>query len=357
MKLIMKLLALLFGVALIANVANAETPREQFKQMVEQLQQNPGDDALREKIIKLAQTLKPVPSIPEDAERHMAYGTAAFTGAKSVADYKEAAKEFEQATLAAPWYGDAYLNLGVTQDKAENYAAALRSIKLALLALPDDKQVKALLYQVEYRYKKAQATPKPGESFRDCPDCPEMVVLPAGSVGPAFALGKYEVTQGQWRAIMGNNPSHFNNCGDTCPVEQVSWNDAQEFIKKLNAKTGKQYRLPSEAEWEYACRAGAQQEYCGSDNVDSVAWYVSNRGNSSTHPVGRKQPNAWGLYDMSGNVWEWVEDCSNGDCAYRVLRGGSWYYDPQGTRAASRYGSRPSNGSYEDGFRLARMLP
>jgi len=350
------MLALGLMLTMFAVCANAESPREQLKQMVEQLQQRPTDDALREQIIKLAQQLKPAPALPEEAERHMAYGAAAFTGAKAVADYKEAAKEFEQATLAAPWYGDAYFNLGVAQDKAENYAAALRSLKLALLASPDSKDIKALIYQVEYRNKKAHDLPRTGLSFRDCPDCPEMVVLPAGGGRAAFAMGKYEVTQGQWRAIMGNNPSHFQNCGDTCPVEKVSWNDAKEFIQRLNQKTGKQYRLPTEAEWEYACRAGSQQEYCGSDDVNSVAWYDRNSG-SATHPAGRKRPNAFGLYDMSGNVWEWAEDCYDGDCAWRVLRGGSWGDVPRYSRAAFRFRFEPAYRGLIFGFRLARMLP
>ncbi len=130
-----------------------------------------------------------------------------------------------------------------------------------------------------------------GKIFKDCADCPEMVVIPAGSfdmgsnndpsekpvhrvtIGRAFAMGKTEVTQGQWKALMGNNPSKYSDCGDNCPVEQVSWDDARAFIEKLNAKTGKQYRLPTEAEWEYACRAGGQHEYCGGDNPDSVGWY------------------------------------------------------------------------------------
>lgn len=351
MKTTGKLIIFIFTFLTLTANAYAQSPREQLKQMVEQLQQSPNNNALREKIITLAQGLKPAPAIPEEAERHMAYGTAAFTGAKSVADYKEASKEFEQATLSAPWVGDAYFNLGVAQDKAENYPAALRSLNLALLASPDSKDIKALIYQVEYRNKKAQATPKSGESFRDCTDCPEMVVIPAGSTGPAFAMGKTEVTQGQWRAIMGNNPSRFGNCGADCPVEKVSWNDAKDFISRLNSKTGKQYRLPSEAEWEVACRAGRQQEYCGSDSVDSVAWHGENSGDT-THPVGRKQPNAYGLYDMSGNVWEWVGDCYNRDC---WKRGGSFAREPRFARATEREEGGSRNTDY--GFRLARMLP
>jgi formylglycine-generating enzyme required for sulfatase activity len=231
--------------------------------------------------------------------------------------------------------------------------------------------------------------------FRDCQDCPEMIVIPTGSfemgsnsgeaiekpvhrvtINRSFALGKTEVTQGQWKAIMGNNPSKFSSCGDTCPVEQVSWNDAQEFIQKLNLKTGKQYRLPSEAEWEYACRAGGENIYCGSDNLDSVGWYgasANQPGNAGrTNPVGLKQANAFGLYDMSGNVWEWVEDSYHdnyngaptdgsawsGDGAKRALRGGSWGFGFQEARAALRGYNVPTNRSSTDlGFRLARILP
>jgi tetratricopeptide (TPR) repeat protein len=157
MKFTMKFLALVLGVLMLTTTANADSPREQLQQMVEQLQRNPADTALREKIIKLAQEIKPALAIPEEAERRMARGTAAFKGAKSVADYRDAAKEFEQATLAAPWYGDAYFNLGVAQDKAENYVAAVRSLKLAQLASPEVKEIKALIYEVEYRSEKANS--------------------------------------------------------------------------------------------------------------------------------------------------------------------------------------------------------
>lgn len=159
MKLTMKLLALFFGALMLVNVAYAESPREQLKQMVEQLQKSPDDNALRESIIKLAQGLKPAPAVPDEAERRMARGMAAFKGAKSVSDYQDAVKEFEQATLAAPWYGDAYFNLGVAQDKAENYEAALRSLRLAQLASTDSKAIKPLIYEVEYRNEKAHSPP------------------------------------------------------------------------------------------------------------------------------------------------------------------------------------------------------
>ena len=180
-----------------------------------------------------------------------------------------------------------------------------------------------------------------------------------------FYIGKYEVTQAQWEAVMGKNPSRYK--GDNRPVENVSWNDVQKFIKKLNAKTGKKYRLPTEAEWEYAARGGNQSKgykYSGSNNRDEVAWYTNNSG-KQTHPVGQKQPNELGLYDMSGNVWEWCSDWygsyssgsqtnptgpANG--SYRVLRGGGWFNSARGCRVSSRGGLTPSLCSSDYGFRL-----
>jgi len=151
-------LAVLAFLALAAN-AHAQSPREQLKQMVGQLQKSPSDSALREKIIRLALTLKPSPALPDEAERRMVRGGAAFNGATSAADYQAAAKEFEQATLAAPWYGEAYYNLGVAQDKAEDYDAALRSLKLAALASPGSKDAEKLSYAVEFRKEKALSGP------------------------------------------------------------------------------------------------------------------------------------------------------------------------------------------------------
>lgn len=191
-----------------------------------------------------------------------------------------------------------------------------------------------------------------------------------------FYIGKYEVTQAQWREIMGDNPSYFINC-DNCPVEKVSWNDVQEFIKKLNQKIGKNYRLPTEAEWEYAARGGSESgversrnadfKYSGSNNIDEVAWHGSNSGNK-TYPVGQKKPNSLGIYDMTGNVWEWCSDWyrnyhsdnqtnpqgpSTG--SYRVRRGGSWGNNPQSCRMANRNNDAPNYSSNVLGFRLSRM--
>jgi formylglycine-generating enzyme required for sulfatase activity len=187
-----------------------------------------------------------------------------------------------------------------------------------------------------------------------------------------FYIGKYEVTQAQWSAIRGNNPSYSSNCGDNCPVEQVSWNDIQEFIRELSQQTGKTYRLPTEAEWEYAAQSGGKSEkYAGTSSeaeLGDYAWYDKNSG-SKTHPVGQKKPNGLGIYDMTGNVWEWCSDWydesyyknspkdnpqgpSNGST--RVRRGGSWSDHAWYTRAAFRYGLNPDLRNHFFGFRLAR---
>lgn len=185
-----------------------------------------------------------------------------------------------------------------------------------------------------------------------------------------FYMMTTEVTQAQWQAVMGNNPSYFK--GDNLPVECVSWNDVQEFLRKLNQKDpGKNYRLPSEAEWEYACRAGTTTKFYSGNNdsdLDGIAWYSGN-SHDKTHPAGQKCPNVWGLYDISGNVWEWCQDWyhdsykgapTDGSAwesprgSYRVLRGGSWYNFPNFCRSASRSYNSPDRRSYGMGFRLVR---
>jgi formylglycine-generating enzyme required for sulfatase activity len=190
----------------------------------------------------------------------------------------------------------------------------------------------------------------------------------------AFFMGTTEVTQGQWKAVMGNNPSSFSNCDDNCPVEKVGWYDTQEFIRKLCQKEGMnpcKYQLPTEAEWEYAARAGTSTIYYWENRMDgSYAWYEDNSG-SKTHEVGTRKPNAWGLYDMTGNVWEWVQDWydsgyyGKGDAVDplgpsagegRVLRGGSWYHYAERCRLSFRGGNNPDNRFYDYGFRLV-LLP
>ncbi len=187
------------------------------------------------------------------------------------------------------------------------------------------------------------------------PDGMEMVYVegPGGIMGvKSFYIGKYEVTQAQWKAVMGTNPSHFS--GENNPVEQVSWNDCQEFIKKLNALTGRTYRLPTSAEWEYAARSGKARdtyEYAGSNNLDEVAWYKSNSGDR-THQVGTKKPNSLGIYDMTGNVWEWCEDWYDSSQSYRVARGGSWYLSASSCRVSYRSNSSPGFRHSNLGFRV-----
>jgi formylglycine-generating enzyme required for sulfatase activity len=191
-------------------------------------------------------------------------------------------------------------------------------------------------------------------------------------IGKPFYMQVTEVTQGQWRTIMGNNPSSFKDCGDDCPVENVSWIDALEFIRKLNQMEGTdRYRLPTEAEWEYACRAGSTMVYSfggDKDELGDYAWYDKNSGNR-THPVAKKKPNAWGLYDMYGNVWEWCQDgyddyplgmvkdpkgTSTGQ--HRVLRGGSWLDSAGIPRSAFRGEDYPVVRSSDIGFRLVRSF-
>jgi formylglycine-generating enzyme required for sulfatase activity len=197
---------------------------------------------------------------------------------------------------------------------------------------------------------------------------------------PQFYMGKYEVTQAQYRAVMGTNPAHFTGC-DECPIEDVSWNDAQEFIRKLNGMQSRyRYRLPSEAEWEYACRAGTTTAFAFGDSLSSNQ--ANSDGNypfggaakgvyrQKTTSVGSFQPNAWGLYDMHGNVLEWCEDWyhdnyngapsdgsawESGGGQGRVLRGGSWGSPTSFLRSAHRYRRGPGNRSDDVGFRVVAV--
>jgi formylglycine-generating enzyme required for sulfatase activity len=184
-----------------------------------------------------------------------------------------------------------------------------------------------------------------------------------------FYISNYEITQALWKEIMGTSPSHFRDCNQ-CPVERVSWHDAQNFIKKLNVLTGKNYRLPTEAEWEYAARGGEKTQnhrYSGARNINDVAWYSGNSGNK-TNEVGQLKPNELGIYDMSGNVWEWCNDWfssyssttetnpkgpETGDG--RVVRGGSWFGYIDANRLTFRGFDDPSNSRSYIGFRI--VLP
>ena len=194
--------------------------------------------------------------------------------------------------------------------------------------------------------------------------------IPADTVTlDSYYIAETEVTQAQWRAVMGNNPSYY--LGDDRPVESVSWKDVQEFCRRLSELTGEVFVLPTEAQWEYAARGGNNSEgytYSGSDNIDEVAWYSANSHNL-TLPVGQKLPNELGLYDMSGNVWEWCSDWygeygsssqtnptgpSSGSA--RVLRGGSWGSSNKHCRVLNRDSSEPSYSNSFIGFRVVRLL-
>lgn len=185
-----------------------------------------------------------------------------------------------------------------------------------------------------------------------------------------FYLGRFEVTQAQWLAVMGNNPSAVKD--PRRPVDQVTWEQAQEFVGRLNRlENTNKYRLPTEAEWEYAARAGITTAYPSgnsSQDLEEFAWF-GHQGNVGTRPVGQRRPNAFGLYDMLGNVWEWVQDCwvadyagapqdaraqLHGDCSVRVLRGGGWNSEAPFVRFAVRGTYVPDLNDAGNGLRLAR---
>ncbi|MBF0428534.1 MAG: formylglycine-generating enzyme family protein [Magnetococcales bacterium] len=206
------------------------------------------------------------------------------------------------------------------------------------------------------------------EPDRDLDEGPQHTV----TISTAFYMQTTEVTQGQWQTIMGSNPSNYPDCGRNCPVEQVSWDDIQRFLSNLNAKGEGTYRLPTEAEWEYAARAGTTTPWSLGERVNLMgyyAWYDSNSG-SKTHPVAQKLPNPWGLFDMHGNVWEWVEDgydpnfyanspqtdpTGSSSSTNRVARGGSWGSLSARLRSAYRYNFVPEYYNSYLGFRLVRI--
>jgi len=240
----------------------------------------------------------------------------------------------------------------------------------------------------------ALSTPEPVDTppveVTTLPDGMEFVSIPSGSFlmgSPAFEADRgcderqhtvtvesfelmtTEVTQGMWEEVMGTNPAHDYGVGDDYPVYYVTWHDCQDFIDRLNSlDTMHEYRLPSEAEWEYACRAGTTMAYYWGETMrDEYCWCWDN-SDGALHPVGRKLPNAWGLYDMSGNVWEWCQDVYTaeyvecpangaayiGSGSYRVYRGGGWSLDAQYCRSAFRNVDSPGCSYSSLGFRLAR---
>ena len=204
----------------------------------------------------------------------------------------------------------------------------------------------------------------PNELDRKTDETLHQVTLTKG-----FYMQTTVVTQGQWKRVMNTNPSYFKNCGDDCPVENVSWNDAKAFIQKLNSMEGhSRYRLPTEAEWEYSCRAGCVGPYANGNtmiHLDKMGWFSAN-SERKIHPVGQKKPNAWGLYDMHGNVSEWCQDWygnyPSGSVTDpvgppsgpgRVRRGGAWCYEAWNCRSAIRFRNFDGGRGFSLGFRLA----
>ena len=310
----------------------------------------------------MASTIKPEPV--DSAARVEQQGWAAAQAGNTDAGYAAYLREYPQGRFAA----------------AARIASASLQAQVAVVQAPPV----------------AQAPPAPttplaaGQVINDCADCPEMAAIPAGSFEmgsteypdeqpkhqvqvKSFLLGRTEVTQGQWIAVMGSNPSTSKQCGMNCPVENISWSDAQEFARRLSQKTGKAYRLPSEAEWEYAARAGSSGKWSFGDDVSQLgdyAWFSANT--FLTQPVARKKPNAFGLHDMHGNALEWVQDVFHenyqgaprdgsdwvygGDQSRRVLRGGSTYSSPRGMRSAIRIHYPPDDHTSRTGMRIARTL-
>ncbi len=329
--------------------------------------------------------------------------TSEPTGRPSQSDPEDEAWQATKAANSTAAY-DAYL----ADYPRGRFASAARIARAALTTATTVPSV-----QTAQAPQTASAV-QSGRVIQDCADCPELVVVPAGTFQMggedggtnekpvhsvsvrSFAIGKYEVTRGQFAAFVkeskhdaGNscyiladgkwqdkaghnwqNPGYSQT--DQDPVACVNWNDAQAYLQWLNKKAGQSYRLPTEAEWEYACRGGKQETYCGSQDIDKVAVYAR-KGGDKTQPVGSKAANGFGLYDMSGNVWEWVQDGWHGnyqgaptdggewtagaDASKRVARGGSWYFNAAGARAAFRSISSPDGRSSGSGFRLARTVP
>jgi len=304
---------------------------------------------------------------PHGSSSYAAEATRRRNALQETADYKEA---IATKTLAAY---DAYLTKWPNGSKATDIQAR----KAALSPPPTGKELETIATNM---------IRVPGGTYtmgcldgRDT-DCYDDEKPQHEVTVSTFSISKYEVTQAQWRAVMGSDPSSNSGC-DACPVEQVSWDDIQEFLQKLNAQTGQKYRLPTEAEWEYAARGGQRGKannylYSGSNTLGEVAWYSANAKDGKTNgtkkttrPVGGKKPNELGLYDMSGNVLEWCSDWYLNDYyknspqqnprgpeedSIRVHRGGGWFFYPLHCRAAYRDAGTPTRRNDIIGFRLAR---
>ena len=317
---------------------------------------------VRQEVVRLAQSVgrEQVPALYDQSVGEFYFRGSASTSAEqkpevtqiSLTEAQKEEKFWDDAKAAGNKQGfEAYLE-SYPSGRYVNLANANISRLISMSGSAPQAQMAATASQIP-----------PWTVFKDCNDCPVMVAIPSGSflMGAendssymkqaepwpihrvdikAFSIGKYEVTQAEWVAIMGSNPSFFK--GDKLPVEQISWDDAKLFLSSLSKKTGKTYRLPTEAEWEYAARAGSTGKYFfGSDErlIEQFAWFGGNVVEKTTRPVGQKRPNQFGLHDIMGNVHEWTEDCmtpnytaarnngaadESGNCFLRIARGGHW---------------------------------
>ena len=274
------------------------------------------------------------------------------------------------------WAGETTNRFGITMVDIPAGTFVMGSCKVAA-AMAEENKKRAFIGQAALEARCLEGSPDPQAGDEETPQRHVRI--------KAFQLGKTEVTLGQFKQfiaaanrtdLVNDDFMQYNRFGDDAPVVQVSWDDAQAFVAWLNRVEGGGWRLPSEAEWEYACRAGqgAQAVYCGGPAVGDLAWFYSNSGGRQ-QPVGQKRTNAWGLHDMSGNAWEWVQDCwhdsyagapddgavwstgcRSGAEARRVLRGGSWYFNPRLLRSAIRNWLSPGDHNYYTGFRIARTV-
>ena len=372
--------------------------------LLKQVEKNIGDNA------ELAQEFENIKSLFKNGDQTGAYKT--LQALQKKIEHLKLIKSYEEKlqALSASYPADTMAKYPADVDEYDvdsNVAASLYQSGNIADALKTLDEMEAIQKRVIAAEAKAEARPKAKEEAKkftevDCNGVKlEMVKIPAGTfmmgspknergryddeklhqvtLTKDYWLGKYQVTQAQWQAVMGNNPSCIN--GDDCPVEEISWNDAKSFCDKLNKRyagklpQGYKFDLPTEAQWEYACRAGTttalnngtnltdEESHCS--NLAEVAWYYQDE-ESETHPVGQKRPNNAGLYDMHGNVWEWCRDWygdySSGAVvdpvgprtgSDRVYRGGSWFNDARFCRSASRCRWLPGDRNFTLGFRLA----
>ena len=299
----------------------------------------------------------------EDKEFLMTPGEASAAKLKKEQDAKAAEEKAKQATEAE-----------AVKTKPKEEAQTGRPEAAA--KQPDRARTPSTMLE----FKEQGVEPGNGTSFKDCPDCPEMVMVPPGqfmmgvpgsqkqkAIDRAFAVGKYEVTFAEWDACVAAGgcaryrPNDQGWGRGRQPVMNVNWNDAKKYVQWLSQKTGKSYRLLTETEWEYVARAGTDTAYPWGDAIGSGNANCSGCGSQwdgkQPAPVGSFKANAFGLYDVNGNVCEWVEDCLNDNCNMRVVRGGSWFYDAPSVRSTHRVGDGLNARDYDDGFRVARELP